>query len=84
MTTLFFYYCTYVHGSGLVIDSLTTFLENVLMYSLKNLCELHRDFLSNLVLLYIMLAYLMLFAALFNGVCLHSAYFIAIDICKCF
>ena len=31
-----------------------------------------------------MLAYLMLFAALFNGVCLHNAYYIAIDICKYF
>ena len=35
------------------------------------------------MLLYIMLAYLMLFTALFNVVCLYSAYlFFAIDFCK--
>ena len=41
-----------------------------------------------LMLLYIMqhiiLAYLMLFAALCNAVCLHNASFFAIDFCKCF
>ena len=37
------------------------------------------------MLLYIMLAYLMLFAALSNAVCLHNAsFFFAIDFCKCF
>ena len=36
-----------------------------------------------LILLYIMLAYLMLFAALSNVVCLHNAFF-AIDFRKCF
>ena len=35
------------------------------------------------IMLYIMLAYLMLFTALSNAVCLHSAFF-AIDFCKCF
>ena len=32
----------------------------------------------------IVLAYLMLFAALTNAVCLYSASFFAIDFCKCF
>ena len=36
------------------------------------------------VMLYIVLAYLMLFAALSKAVCLHSASFLAIDFCKCF
>ena len=31
------------------------------------------------VILYIMLAYLMLFAALSNAICLHNAFFFAID-----
>ena len=35
------------------------------------------------VLLYIMLAYLLLFAALSNAVCLYNDFF-AIDFCKCF
>ena len=37
-----------------------------------------------LTLLSIMLAYLMLFAALSNAVCLYNASFFAIDFCKCF
>ena len=36
------------------------------------------------IILYVMLAYLMLFAALSNAVCLHNASFFAIDFCKCF
>ena len=36
------------------------------------------------IMLYIVLAYLMLFAALTNAVCLHKASFFAIDFCKCF
>ena len=35
-------------------------------------------------MLYIVLAYLMLFAALTNAVYLHNASFFAIDFCKCF
>ena len=35
------------------------------------------------IVLYIMLAYLMLLAALSNAVCLYNA-FLAIDFCKCF
>ena len=35
------------------------------------------------IMLYIVLAYLMLFAALSNAVCLHNASFLAIDFCKC-
>ena len=34
-------------------------------------------------MLYIMLAYLMLFAALSNAVCLYIDSFFAIDFCKC-
>ena len=38
------------------------------------------------VMLYVMLAYLLLLAALSNAVCLHKAFFsfFAIDFCKCF
>ena len=36
------------------------------------------------VMLCILLAYLMLFAALTNAVCLYNASFFAIDFCKCF
>ena len=42
------------------------------------------------IMLYIVLAYLILFAALTNSVCLHNAFFFqikkffAIDFCKCF
>ena len=36
------------------------------------------------IMLYIVLGYLMLFAALTNAVCLYSASFSAIDFCKCF
>ena len=36
------------------------------------------------IMLYIVLAYLMLFAALTNAVCLYNASFFAIDFCKCF
>ena len=38
-----------------------------------------------ILVLYVMLAYLMLFAALSNAVCLYSAlFYFAIDFCKCF
>ena len=36
------------------------------------------------IMLYIVLAYLMLFAALTNAVCLYNASFFAIDFCKYF
>ena len=36
------------------------------------------------VMLYIVLAYLMLFAALANAVCLNNASSFFIDLCKCF
>ena len=35
------------------------------------------------IMLYVVLAYLMLFAALTNAVCLHNVSFFAIDFCKC-
>ena len=36
------------------------------------------------IMLYMMLAYIMQLAALFNAVCSYSAYFFAIDFCKYF
>ena len=36
------------------------------------------------IMLYIVLAYLMLFAALTNAVCLYNASFFCIDFCKSF
>ena len=36
------------------------------------------------MLLYVVLAYLMLLAALTNAVCLNNASFFVIDLCKCF
>ena len=36
------------------------------------------------IMLYIVLAYLMLFDALTNAVCLNNASFFVIDLCKCF
>ena len=45
---------------------------------------INHDCLPNLMLLYIMLAYLMLFAALSNAVCLYNASFFAIDFFSCF
>ena len=36
------------------------------------------------IMLYVVLAYLMLFAALSNAVCLYNAFFFDIDFCKCF
>ena len=45
---------------------------------------INNDCLPILMLLYIMLAYLMVFAALSNAVCLYNAYFFAIDFCKYF
>ena len=35
------------------------------------------------IMLYIMLTYLMLFAALSNAICLYNAFF-GVDFCKCF
>ena len=63
------------------------FLKNALM-CIKIVKLINHDCLPISVLLYIMLhvmlAYLMLFAALSNAVCLHNASFFAIDFCKCF
>ena len=60
------------------------------MYLKKSILFIH-DCLPILMLLYIMLyivlAYLMLFAALTNAVCLNNAsflFFFFIDLCKCF
>ena len=51
---------------------------------IKKVKLINHDFLPILLLLYIMLAYLMLFAALSNAVCLYNASFFAIDFCKFF
>ena len=50
------------------------FLKNALM-CIKKVKLIHHDCLPILMLLYIMLAYLMLFAALCNAVCLYNAFF---------
>ena len=36
------------------------------------------------IMMYIVLAYLLLFAALYNAVCLYKSFFFAIDFRKCF
>ena len=68
------------------------FLISALMCILKKERKkvrlINHDCLPILMLLYIMLAYLMLLAALCNAVCLYDAFFFffffAIDFCKCF
>ena len=64
------------------------FLKNAVMCIKKDKKDklINHDCLSILVLLYIMLAYLMLFAALSNAVCLYNVFFrfVSIDFCKCF
>ena len=50
------------------------FLKNALM-CIKKVKLINHDRLPILMLLYIMLAYSMLFAALSNVVCLHNAFF---------
>ena len=65
------------------------FLKNALM-CIKKVKLINHDCLPILrllcIMLYIMLAYLMLLAALSNAVCLHNAFFsfFAVDFCKCF
>ena len=63
------------------------FIKNALM-CIKKVKLFNHDCLPILMLLHIMLylvlAYLMLFAALSNAACLHNASFFAIDLCKCF
>ena len=51
------------------------FLKNALM-CVKKVRLINHDCLPILMLLYIMLAYLMLFAALSNAVCLYNAFFL--------
>ena len=53
---------------GLVIALLMVFLKNALM-CMKKVELINHDCLPILMLLYIMLAYLMLFATLSNAVC---------------
>ena len=50
--------------------SFVEFLKNALM-CIKKVILINHDYLPILMLLYIMLAYLMLFAALSNAVCLY-------------
>ena len=67
-----------------------TFLKNAIMccfFIRKKVKLMNYDCLPILMHLYIMLAYLILFAALCNAVCLHNAFFlsfIAIDFRKWF
>ena len=79
MTELFLlllYICAWF---GPVIALLMTFLKNASMYIFLKEEEKVKLFIHDclpiLVLLYIMLAYLMMFAALSNYVCLHNAFF---------
>ena len=71
------------------MDFLMAFPKNALMCIKKRRKKekkvklINHDCLPILILLYIMLAYLMLFAGLCNAVCLHIAFF-PIDFCKCF
>ena len=58
------------------------FPENVLMCMKKEAKLINYDCLPILTLLYVMLAFLMLLAALSNVVCLHNA-FLAIDFYIC-
>ena len=51
------------------------FLKNALM-CIKNVKSINHDHSPILMLLHIMLAYLMLFAALYNAVCLYNAFFL--------
>ena len=59
------------------------FLKNALCL-FKKVKLINHDCLPILMLLYIVLAYLMLFAALTSAVCLNNASFFSIDFCKCF
>ena len=61
---------------------LMVFPKNALM-CMKKKNFFYHDCLP-ILMLYIVLAYLMLFAALSNTVCLHNASFFATDFCKCF
>ena len=58
-------------------------LRNALM-CIKKVNLTNYDCLPILMLLYIMLAYLMLFAALSNAVCLYNAFLFAIDFANAF
>ena len=64
------------------------FRKNALMCIDKKVKLINHDCLPILMLLYIVLyivlAYLMLFVALSNAVCLYNASFFAIGVCKCF
>ena len=63
------------------------FPKNALMCTKKKVKLINHDCLPILILLcvmlYVVLAYLMLFAAFSNAVCLYNASFFAIDFCKC-
>ena len=65
------------HDSGLVMALLMVFLQNALMCILKKkkVKLINHDCLPILMLLHIMFAYLMLFAALSNAVCFCYAFF---------
>ena len=64
------YICAWL---DLVIALLMVFLSNALM-SMKKVKLINHDCLPILVLLHILFAYIMLFAALSNAACLHNAF----------
>ena len=61
------------------------FLRNALMHSMciKRVKLINHD-CQPILMLYIMLAYLMLFAALSNAVCLHNAFFLLLILANAF
>ena len=65
-------------------NSLVDGLSKNAFMCIKHAKLINHDCLPILMLLYIMLACLMLFAALSIAVCLHNASLFPIDLCKCF
>ena len=55
-----------------------------MLLCVKKIKLINHDCLPILILLYIMLAYLMLFAVLSNAVCLYNASFFSIDFSNTF
>ena len=70
MCLIYIYMC-------LVVALLMVILKNALLFikRKKKVKLINHDCLPISMLLYIMLAYLMLFAALSNAVCLHNVFF---------
>ena len=91
LKTYLFLFCTFSLTTawfGIVIALLIAFLRNALMFFVffTQVKLINHDCLPILMLLYIMLAYLLLFDALSNAVCLCNDFFsfFTIDFFKCF